>query len=513
MRPRLAELVAALSNATDLGTGMPMGHGIRSCLVALSLGRAIGLAQHDMVDLYYTTLLRMLGCTADSVEGAEYFGDEIAFGGDTQTLDYGDPAAFATWVMAHFAEAKPPEERAAMLAKLFSYTPDKRREYLAGHCEVAQLLAGRIGLGPRVRDALAFVFERHDGNGAPNRVAGESIPMIARIMNVAKEIETHHRIFGVEGAIAMARQRSGGAFDPRVVAAFLASAAAHCAAMDVPSPYDAVIAAEPGEPRILDDRSLDRASRAVAEFTDLKSPHLLGHSNRVAELAVAAARGCGLETAEIDELRIAAQVHDLGRVTVSAGIWEKGGALSDDEWEKVRLHSYYTERILARAKTLGRIGLVGGLHHERLDGSGYHRAVTGGAISAAGRILAAADAYAAMTEARAHRPALEPDQAAADLRAEVQHGRLDASAVNPVLAAAGHRGVAARAVRPAGLTDRELDVLRLVAEGLSMRDMAARLHVASKTVDTHLQHIYGKIGVSSRAAATMYALQHDLLRK
>jgi HD-GYP domain-containing protein (c-di-GMP phosphodiesterase class II) len=204
-------------------------------------------------------------------------------------------------------------------------------------------------------------------------------------------------------------------------------------------------------------------------------------------------------------------LHDVGRTGVSSGIWGKPGPLSDSEWERVRLHSYYSERVLARSSALAQLGALAASHHERLDGSGYHRGASASPLTPAARILAAADAYHAMTEPRPHRPALTPEAAAEALRSEVRAGRLDGEAANAVLAAAGHRIRTTRRALVAGLSEREVEVLRLLARGHSKKDIAGLLFISEKTVGHHTQHIYSKIGVSTRAGATLFALQHDLL--
>jgi len=204
-------------------------------------------------------------------------------------------------------------------------------------------------------------------------------------------------------------------------------------------------------------------------------------------------------------------LHDVGRVGISAGIWVKPGPLSDREWEHVRMHPYYTEHVLARPALLAQIGSVAALHHERLDGSGYHKGMSGGAISLPARILAAADVYHSLNEERPHRPPRSAEEAADVLMGEVRKGRLDVDACNSVLAAAGHNVRPVRRGGAAGLSDREIEVLKLLARGLSMKQIAAMLTITPKTVDHHTQHIYTKIGVSTRAGATMYAMQKGLV--
>src|SRR5260221_2429047 len=435
----LSEVVGILSLATDLGTGLPLEHAIRTCLLSLELGHRVGLDASDLSDLYYLTLLRMLGCTADSHESAEYFFDEVAFGHDTQHLDYGDPQEFGRWVMESFAADQPSAVRQQMVAKMFTYTPEKRRAYLAGHCEVAQMLAARLGFGPPITAGLAYVYERWDGQGAPNQVAGVDQPLSARIMNLCNEIEIHHRIGGSQGAIRMAQRRSGGAFEPVLVDLFCGDAERILSVIEVRSSWDALLAAEPGRPRPLSPTALAEAGRVMADFADMKSVHTVHHSTRVADLVVGAGQATGLGDADLASLRLAAFAHDLGRVTVTAAIWDKDSTLSESEWEKVRLHPYYSERILGRAQGLASVAGVAGMHHERLDGSGYHRAAQAISQSAAARLLAAADSYQAMCENRAHRSALEPDAAAPELRGEAEAGPLDVEAVQAVPAAPGHR--------------------------------------------------------------------------
>lgn len=275
--------------------------------------------------------------------------------------------------------------------------------------------------------------------------------------------------------------------------------------------WEQVLALEPGERIRLSAERFDRACEAIADFTDLKSPYTLGHSHGVARLAASAASRCNLPQADIELIQRAALVHDIGRIGISAGIWTRPGPLTAREWEQVRLHPYYTERVLARPGILNRLGTLAGYHHERLDGSGYHRGVTAPNLSPAARILAAADVYQAMTEPRPHRPARSAEEAAAEIRREVSSGRLDGEVVDAVLAAAGHRVSRRPSELAAGLSQREVEVLRLLARGKSMKEIAGRLFISPKTVDNHIQHIYAKTGVTTRAGATLFAIEQNLL--
>jgi HD-GYP domain-containing protein (c-di-GMP phosphodiesterase class II) len=507
---RLAELVATLSLATDLGIGQPMQYALRSSLLAVHLGEALGLSDEELADAYYLALLRFAGCTADAPLAAAAFGDELAIGSWTATVVTGRPAEVLAAMVRHFGEDESPVQRARLLAAAFAKMPMLMGS-AAAHCEVAQLLAERLGLGPGVRRGLGQVYERWDGRGRPAGTKGEAILLPMRVVHLAQDAVTFYRMGGKDAAVAVARQRSGGAYDPWVSDRFCREAPRLLTLLETSSVWDAVLDAEPGaRPRLSGERFV-AAVRAMADFADLKSSYTRGHSSGVAKLTAAAARRCRLPDAEVVALYRAGMLHDLGRVGVSAGIWDKPGPLTDDEWERVRLHPYLTERVLSRSAAFAPLAMLAALHHERLDGSGYHRGLSASMLPPAARILAAADTYHAMTEPRPHRPALAPDKAADELRGEVRAGRLDGEAVNAVLGAAGHRVRRVRREWPAGLSNREMEVLRLVARGLSNREMARQLVISEGTVHHHVQHIYHKVGVSTRAAATLFAMQHDLL--
>ena len=511
MRLRLAELVAAWSLATDLGLGLPQEHVLRQCRIALGLAERLGLDEADRAALYYVAMLAWVGCTADSHELAHQFGDDLALRADAHRVDLaGRP--LAGFLLRRVGAGRPPLRRAGMAAALVASGGRDAAEAMTAHCQVAAAIASRLGLGPQVQEPLVHVFSRWDGTGVPGGTRGEELPLAIRLVHVAAIAEVHHRAGGVDAAIAVARARSGGQFDPRVVEAFTDCARELLDGLAEESSWEAVIAAEPGLAKALAGDRLDAALEAVADFGDLKSPWFTGHSRGVARLAAAAAQAAGLPADGVTELRRAALLHDLGRTGVPNTIWDKPGPLTEAERERVRLHPYYTERMLARPQALAGLGAIAAGHHERLDGSGYHRSLPGSALSPSTRMLAAADAYHAMTEARPHREALAADEAAAELRGEVRAGRIDADAAEDVLGAAGHPRASLRErARPAGLTARELEVLLLVARGASSRDVARQLVIADKTARNHIEHVYTKLAVSTRAEASLYAMRHGLV--
>jgi len=511
---RLAELMAALSLATDLGMGQPLEWALCSCVLAVRLGDALRFSQEELRETYYQALLRYIGCNAETHWMAALAGDEIALRTDFATVDNGNMAEVLGMMTRHIRQANAGASRLALAQAVVRDLVVSARGtpgFFSGHCEVAQRLAARMGFGERIVHALGQIYARWDGKGTP-ALKGEAIAPAVRVVTLAQDAVTFHRLGGVDAAVNVARKRTGGAYDPAMVERFCHAAPVLLAGLEDEPSWDAVLAIEPGPRLYLTETQLDTACQALADFADIKSPYTLGHSTGVAALAAEAARRGGLPADDVVAIRRAGLLHDIGRVGVSAGIWGKAGPLSSREWEQVRLHPYHTERILARPPALARLGALAALHHERLDGSGYHRAAPASILPPSARILAAADTYQAMAELRPHRPARAPEDAAAELRREAHAGRLDSDAVAGVLAAAGHPARSGRRALVAGLSARELEVLRLLARGHSIKQIAAALTISGKTADNHIQHIYAKIGTSTRAGATLFAMENDLVR-
>jgi HD-GYP domain-containing protein (c-di-GMP phosphodiesterase class II) len=511
---RLSELIGALSMAIDLGMGQPLEYGLASCVLAMRLGEAAGFSSADLRAAYFLSLLRYVGCNAGTYEMAALFGDELELRAEFAQIDPGQASQVMRLSLRYLREANAgasPLRLAQVFINEFLSLPRIMREQFTGHCEVAQRLAERMGLDDSIILALGQLYERWDGKGMPHGLKGEAVAPTVRLVTLAQDAVIFHRMGGSEAAVTMARQRSGGAYDPALVALFCAHAETLLADLDGDTPWQEVIELEPGPRHTLIEAELDAACQAIADFVDIKSPFLLGHSSGVAELAAAAAARGDLPANDQTLVRRAGWLHDLGQVGVSAGIWGKSEPLSERDWEAVRLHAYQAERVLARPGALAAVGAVAGRHHERQDGSGYHRGVPGSQLSPTARILAAADVYHALAEPRPHRPAYSADQAADMLGNEARNGRLDSDTVAWVLGAAGQPFSRTKATLPSGLTEREAEVLRLVARGRTVPQVADQLVVSRKTADNHVQHIYGKIGVSTRAGATLFAMEHALL--
>jgi HD-GYP domain-containing protein (c-di-GMP phosphodiesterase class II) len=505
---RAAEVIGALCLATDLGMGFPFEHGLHTTLVASRLADGLGVDAVTASQTFYACLLSHSGCTTDAHVTAEVFGDSLVT--HFNPVMYGSGREVFTGLLGALPQpGRAAPVRALQIARRLPRLARAQRPHLTAMCEVAQMLADGVGLPPAVQGLLAHLTDRWDGKSPASRAKGDEIPLPMRIVHVAVDATFQRLVGGEEHVVRVVRQHAGHGLDPEV-AACLADDAREMLAFDPEgSAWEDVLAREPQPRLMLEGEAIERALAAMGGFADLISPYLAGHSAGVAGLARAAAMRCRLGAAGAMTVGRAALVHDLGRVAVDARTWQKAGPLTADEREQVRLHAYHTERALSRSAFLSALAPVAGAHHERLDGSGYHRGVAGAELALPARLLAAADACHALTEPRPHRDALAPERAAEMLASEANAGRLDPDAVAAVVEAAGQR--VPRLERPAGLTDREAEVVGLLARGLQTKQVARALGISVKTADHHIQNAYEKIGVSTRAAATLFAMQHGLV--
>ena len=510
---RLADLLGGLSVACDLGFGLPAEEAMRSSLIATALARRLGLPESEVSEAYYTALLIHVGCSALSHETAVAGGNELRVLGAVARTNVADPEEISGTLIPAITEGMAPTERSRL--EHYAASPDGRqfgRIFDTGSCEVASATARRVGLGGGVERALKEVVEWWNGQGPPDGLQGEQIARPARIARVAADAAHFDHLGGTDAVLDALRRRSGGILDPSIVAVFAASADELLAEARMGDPRERLIEIEP-EPAIeIGAADLNGVAIAFGDLADLKTPWTHGHSAGVATLAGAAGATLGLDTNELSTLELVARLQDLGRVAVSNVIWEKPGPLTTAEWDQARMHSYYSERILTTSESLAPLARTAGMHHERLDGSGYYRGSRGPDLPPAVRVLAAADAFHAMTQDRPHRPALGIGRAAAELKDEVRRGRLDADAVAAVLEVGGAERPRRREnMRPGGLTEREVEVARLVAAGLSNPAIAERLVISRRTAEHHVQHIYAKVGVSSRAGLALFAHEYGLV--
>jgi HD-GYP domain-containing protein (c-di-GMP phosphodiesterase class II) len=506
---RLVEAAGVLSLATDLSMGQPLEHGLRTALVAVRLAQAMGLPEDDQVTVFYTGVLHFAGCTAESEIDARFFGDELVSRPQMLEVQLGTRRELMAMAARTAHQGRPPLSRAAVMARSAVGGIAEFRKWAASHCDVARLLGARMGFSEPVQLSLRHLYERWDGKGMPGDLRGEQIPQAVRLMQVAQDADVAFQRGGAELARRILAGRAGSGLDPAAVTAFLSAGDQVFKDLDAPSIWEDTLLAEPGPRPVVSAERLDDCLEAVADFADLKSMWTIGHSRGVAQLAEEAAVVAGLATDDVLLVRRAALVHDIGRVAVPVGVWGKPGPLNRDEREQVRLHAYHSERVLDTVPGLRSLGRLAGSHGERCDGSGYHRGSRLGDLSPVAWLLAAADCYHAMREERAYRPALSAEAAADTLSKEASAGRLAPEAANAVLVAAGQPGRPVR--RPAGLSERECQVLGLVARGLATKQVARRLGISPKTCDHHIQNLYIKAGVSTRAGATLFAMQHGLV--
>lgn len=513
---RLGEFVATLALAQDNAFGQPLESQLRSCLLASWIAGEAGLGQAERDTIYWVALLRYVGCTGHAHEVATVFGDEIAIRAQTLVHDAANPAEVMRDVVAFATAGRPPQERDQILGMIQQTAQQWAVHNFASGCEVADMLVERLDFGPDVRDALRFTFERWNGNGYPSHAKGETIPRAMRVVHLSHDMEAIGRIFSPARAVEAARERRDHTYDPALADLFVAHGQRWLNLLATLDPWDAVLALEPQPHRLLDGEVLDHALTVAADFIDLKSPFMGGHSRRCAELAVAAARRLGLPEEAVTAVRRAALVHDFGTTGVSNSILDKRGPLTRAEFDRVELHPMLTEQMLRRSPALTALNPVAAAHHEKCDGSGYHKRVSTDAGNPGACILAATEVYVGMTTDRADRPAFGAEEAATELRRLVSVGGLEGRATSAVLAAAGHEEPMARPTlrrpqNPGGLSAREVDVLDLAARGLTTKEIADRLCISPKTADHHIQHIYTKIGVSTRAAAALWAMQHAVV--
>lgn len=484
---------------------------MRSCLIGTAVARQMQLDDREIAATFYVSLLFHVGCGTFAHEASQLFGDELAANAIAARVDFSRAREMLTSFVPEVSRGRGPIGGLKTAAGVIVQGPGFGRRFDTSNCEVARATARRLGLDEGVQQALFEIHEWWNGHGVPKGLAGDDIAIAARVARLATDAAVFVRFGGADAAVAALRPRAGRTLDPLVVETFVTHADEVVKEAEAGDPRQRILEIEPEPVVSVDGGKLPELASAFGDIADLKTPYTHTHSREVARLAVAAAQQMAIDDSQTSLLRVAALLHDLGRVGVSNAVWEKPGPLTSVEREQVRLHAYLSERILATSQTLQPMARIAGMHHERLDGSGYHRGSAAREIGLSARILAAADAFQAMTQRRPHRPAMTAEAAADAVLEEARAGRLDADAVGAIVEAAGRPAPRLEAPRPAGLSDREVEVLRLIADGRSNPEIAGRLFISRRTAEHHVQHIYAKIGVSSRAAATLFALEHELL--
>jgi HD-GYP domain-containing protein (c-di-GMP phosphodiesterase class II) len=502
-RVRQAELVASLCLATDLATGQPLEHGLRRTLLAVWLGEELGLSPDDLSTTFYVALLGTVGCILDGAVFSRFVKDEIFVAERLFLQNPSKQLQMASFFFRHVGAGDPPHRR---LSKFLSLA----RQQQAVCRDVALQVGGLLDLDPEVRQALGQCDEHWNGKGPVLGLKGEEIHLAARLFILSHDVEVFNRAGGTDAAMAVVQERAGKMYDPRVAERFGKIGPRLLNRLQSEPAWETVLDIEPEPIRRLSQVEFDAVAHKVANFVDMRSPFTVGHSPGVAALAEGTARELGLSSTEAVSLRQAGLLHDLGRAGVPVTSWNTAEPLSDEEWDRMRRHPSLTDLVLSRSNALGHLGTLAGMHHERLDGSGY-RGMPAASLPVSARILAVADCYQTKLEPRPYRSALTAEEAAAELLDQARAGKLDREVVDALLAAHGHRVKPEKRPLPAGLSEREAEVLSLAVRGLSNRQIADTLFLSPRTVGHHMENIYGKIGVSTRVGATLFALQYGLV--
>jgi len=411
----LSDVFSALSFALDLTEGQPMGHALRTTLIAQELAGRLGLPLALRRDLYYAALLKDAGCSSNASGVFSLFGgDDRLAKGARMRVDWSNYFRAAFFAMAQAAPGASWFERARRITALARQGRRAAVELVDLRCRRGAEIVQQLGLGPGAADAVRSLDEHWDGRGHPRGLAGDEIPIVARVLTLAQTLEVFAMRGGAANALGLVGRRAGRWFDPLVVAAGagLETPLERWCSLGTRELRDAVAEAEPGSAAMLaGPRAVDRIAHVFADVVDAKSPFTGAHSQRMTQLAVSVAHQLGWGVAEVAEVRRAALLHDLGKLTVPNTILDKPGPLTPSEWEVMRMHSFYTERILEHVRGFEWLAFASASHHERLDGSGYCRGLRGENVPALSRVLAVADVFDALSTRRPYRPALSIEEA------------------------------------------------------------------------------------------------------
>jgi HD-GYP domain-containing protein (c-di-GMP phosphodiesterase class II) len=420
---RTSELISALSYALDLTEGRSMGHSVRTCVMGMRLAQHIGLSMEEQADLYYALLLKDAGCSSNSSRLFHILNaDEIRAKRDVKTTDW-TKVGFESlnFALTHVATESALPQRMWKLLQVAATQQADSRDLVKIRCERGSYIAKKLGFSDAVAEGIHSLDEHWNGGGYPNHLLGEEIPMFSRIANLCQTLEVFYEARGEEDALDAVQARSGRWFDPELVAATmsLSKQGILWLGLDSKDLLENVLVMEPEERRLIaDDATVDSICLAFADIIDAKSPFTYQHSNGVADAAMDIAIHFGMNEFEKKQLRRAALMHDIGKLSVPNSILEKPGKLTDEEWQVVRDHPYYTFQILKRVPAFKSFSSDAAAHHERLDGSGYWRRLAGDSISTVARILSVADVFDALRAKRPYRDALPLEKVFSIMRKE-----------------------------------------------------------------------------------------------
>ncbi len=491
------ESLSSLSIIFDLANGLAEDKSLATATFAVHLAQESGIGPPQQWSVFLASLLRHLGCTAFASREGELTRDNIRLRSELLLADSGRPTKVLK--AAYRAYGLSTALRVAWSGS------ELKSHWMTEACDAARVLSTSLGLAPDIVTAIAEVFERADGRGGPKGIGGDDISVVARICAVAHETMLHFLSGGTSQAIDGLANQAGKQLDGPLSdrARSLLPQLGGSLSSYIRVRHQILVDLAQSQAQSI---SIDALAQAFGDFADLQSNFLRGHSRRVSQQAVFLAKQMSFSVDEVFQLSIAGLLHDLGQVAVPSAIWNAPRALHLSELERMRMHVYFGERVLAGAVPLRGISSIVALHHERLDGSGYHRGLQEMGIGRAARVLAVADVSAALCERRPHRPALSVESAAQELRRLAQLRQLD-----PICVEAVQSSTPLAPPTSTSLSERETEVVRLLALGKSNKEIGRALHISPRTVQNHTLRIYQKLGVESRAGATLVAMKQGLL--
>jgi HD-GYP domain-containing protein (c-di-GMP phosphodiesterase class II) len=406
---RLAEILSALSHALDMVEGQPAGHCVRCCWIGIHIGREIGLDAAQIWELYYTLLLKDLGCSSNAARICQlYMADDIAFKHDFKTVNGSLPQVLR-FVVSHTGMNAGLAERFRALIHIFQNGGKIAHELIETRCDRGAEIARKMRFPEAVARAIHSLDEHWDGGGMPEGTGGEAIPVYSRIALMAQVVDVFHTANGIEAAKREVANRAGTWFDPRLAGAFATVAASpdFWRGLSAGNLQEQIFALDPAQATsIVDEDYLDDIAAAFAQVIDSKSPFTSGHSERVTLFTGLIAEELALPDDERRWLKRAALLHDIGKLGVSNSVLDKPGKLDPDEWIAIKMHPVHTETILSRIAAFRELAAIAGAHHERLDGKGYPRGLKGEEIAFETRIITTADIFDALTADRPYRAAM-----------------------------------------------------------------------------------------------------------
>jgi len=506
--PRIAEGFGVLALAADLATGRPRGSGLTAAIVAVELAKALGLTIQQQKDAYFLAAVRFIGCTITSHEtGMMSFGDDQGFAVATMLGDWSYRADLKAHLDRFIARDAPADERNKAFETICDILPEAALDFTAAHCRQSYLLAKRLLDYPAVFECIPYYYALYDGKILP--FGGEDVPYLSRLVRVSEMAELIRRLEDAGKAKAVVEAKAGRELDPNISRVFLEHADEIFASASRTPEFEAFVAAEPGEPIVMTTKCRGVLAEIGADLTDQKSNYFQGHSRRVASLSASAAQILKLPTERIEQLRLAALVHDIGKSAISNRIWYKPTELSISERLEMEGHSYQTEFILSHGPPFSEWAHISSSAQERADGSGYHRRKE--LPDVACNILAAANEYDELTHGTASRKVLTAEESADLMNKAAADKKYLPTAVTAVLQAAGHKVKKAKEALPFGLTRREAQVLSRLAKSETTAEIAEALDISPKTADHHIQNIYDKTETRGRPAIALLAMEHGIV--